>query len=246
MFEMCASKNGVSAREIERKYGLCPRTAWFMAHRLREAMKRDDSAPLLTGTVVSDETWLGGDPKNRHANARVGQPRYPRRVKTPVVTLINRETGEARSEMVHTVSGDTLYMVIKANVNARYTHLQTDSAGAYQRVEWLFAEHTTVDHKAGQYVHTNGASTNLAENYFSQLKRSLDGTHHHVSAEHLPRYLAEFDFRYSTRQVSDAARVRLLAKQMGRRIEYKLAKAPASTLRDRPLGRSLFPEQLAF
>ena len=246
MFEMCACKNGISAREIERKYGVCPCTAWFMAHRLREAMKRPDSLPLLSGTIVSDETWIGGDPKNRHASERKGDGRSRHALnKTPVVSLVNRETGEVRSRIVPNVTGDSLYSAIKGNVSTGRSHLQTDKGAGYNVVGYLFASHTAVDHSAGEYVATNGASTNPVEGFFSQLKRSLDGTHHHVSIEHLPRYLAEYDFKFSTRQVSDAVRMNLLVKQMDRRLEYKMTKTPVETLRSRR-SREGLPEQLSF
>ena len=100
MFEMCSSKNGVAAREIERKYGLNPRTAWHMLHRIREAMSHDTFS-LFVGDIVADETWIGGEPKNMHANKR---PAPNARTKTPVVTIINSQTGEARSQVVTSVT----------------------------------------------------------------------------------------------------------------------------------------------
>jgi transposase-like protein len=226
LFEMCASKNGVSARELERKYGLCPRTAWYVAHRVREAMRAEGG--LLYGTIVSDETWIGGNTQNCHRSQRRSDgPRRYAPYKTPVISLICRETGEVRSKVIANVSGATLYDAIKPNVSTRYSHLQTDKGASYGVVGWLFASHTAVDHTAGEYVAANGASTNAAENYFSQLKRSLDGTHHHVSREHLERYLTEFDFRYSTRKLSDPERMRLLVGQVAKRLTYKMTTTPA-------------------
>jgi transposase-like protein len=226
IFEMCASKNGVSARELERKYGLCPRTAWYVAHRVREAMRSEGG--LMSGSIVSDETWVGGDPKNRHKNERRVDGRHRHALnKTPVVSLICRETGEVRSKVVANVTGDSIYSAMKPNVSMRYSHLQTDEARGYSSVSWLFGQHTQVNHLRGQYVAVNGASTNAAENYFSQLKRSLDGTHHHVSREHLERYLAEFDFRYTTRRLSDPERMRLLVGQVAKRLTYKMTTTPA-------------------
>jgi transposase-like protein len=220
IFEMCASKNGVAAREIERKYGLTAKSAWFMCHRIREAMKREPMTGLLSGRVVADETFIGGKAKNMHKSARKrkGLPEGGAGGKAAVLTLVSRETGEVRSQAIPNVSGDTLRQAIFENVDRVWTHLHTDSAGAY---EWLTYEHSKVDHSAGEYVRGD-VSTNQAENYFSQLKRSIDGTHHHVSREHLDRYLAEFDFRFSTCKDSDAERMgALVSRVAGRRLTYR-------------------------
>jgi transposase-like protein len=222
VFEMAASKNGVAAREIERKYELTPRTAWFMLHRIREAMKFEPLAGLLSGRVVADETFIGGKAKNMHKDAR--ERKLPARGgasgKAAVLTLVSRETGEVRSRTIPNVSGETLREAISENVNRAMTHLHTDSAHGYR---WTTLEHSTVDHSAGEYARGD-VSTNQAENYFSQLKRSIDGTHHHVSRKHLDRYLAEFDFRHSTCEQTDTERVGKLVGQVGgRRLTYRPA-----------------------
>jgi transposase-like protein len=216
VFEMCASKNGVSAREIERKYDLTAKSAWFMTHRIREAMRREPLAGLLTGTIVADETWVGGKTKNRHKD--VG---YIEDAQTPVVALVHKETGEVRSQVARDVTGDTLRGFIEANATAEGSELHTDEWAPYRKVGQTFDAHRTVNHKSREYVR-DGAGTNQIEGYFSQLKRSIDGTHHAVSAEHLDRYLAEFDYRYSTRKMSDSQRmVRLIEQTGGRRLTYR-------------------------
>ena len=221
VFEMCASKNGVSAREIQRKYGLSPKSAWFMLHRIREAMKREPLAGLLSGTVIADETWIGGEPRNRHRRVRHAQDNHAQDNKTVVFSLVHRESGEVRSRVIPNVRRDTLRAAIEAEVDLPNTVLHTDEAKAYTRIGWKAADHKTVTHKMSEYVR-DGATTNHVEGFFSQLKRSLDGTHHHVSVEHLPRYLAEFDFRYSTRHLTDSDRMaRLMGQTPGRRLSYK-------------------------
>ncbi len=217
IFEMCSSKNGISAREIERKYGLCPRSAWFLTQRIREAMK-DNGLSLFVGTVVADETWIGGDPANRH-----GHKPGPTGLtdKTPVLSLVNRTTGQVYSKVVPDVTGATLRKAIAERVDMGRSVLHTDKASWYRTLGREFVAHESVDHRSGEYVRGD-VTTNHAEGYFSQLKRSLDGTHHRVSLEHLPRYLAEFDYRYSTREVRDSARVDdLLGRIGGRRLAYK-------------------------
>jgi transposase-like protein len=219
VYEMCANKNGIAAREIARKYGVAPKTAWFMTQRLREAMKRKAPGSLISGTVVIDETLIGGEPKNRHGYERgVGRQGYSE--KTPIVTLVDKGTGEVRSQVVADVSGKTLRSVIAANCEMEQTTMHTDSWRAYKGIAPEMAGHEAVNHSEGEYVRGN-VSTNACENFFSQLKRSIDGTHHHVSREHLGRYLSEFDFRYSTRKLSDSDRMaRLFGQVHGRRLVY--------------------------
>ncbi len=221
IFEMCASKNGVAAREVERKYDLTAKSAWFMTHRIREAMKREPLAGLLGGAVQVDETWIGGDPKNRHANDPRSRPGTGRSDKQPVVSLVHYETREVHSRVVPDVTGKTLLPAIEEVMDAKRTWLYTDSAAAYRSIAPQVAGHEAVNHDEGEYARGN-VGTNLVENYFSQLKRSLDGTHHHVSTEHLHRYLAEFDFRASSHYVDDSTRMRsLIAQTGGRRLTYK-------------------------
>ncbi len=221
IYDACSAKNGISAREVERKYGLTAKSAWFLMHRIREAMKREPMAGLLSGRVIADETWYGGTPKNRHGHERAKKDRLQGATdKTPILPLVSRETGEVRSQAVPNVTAATLRPAIQANVNTRRTHLHTDSGMQYRTLAEPFAAHSTVDHRAGEYVRQD-VTTNHAETYFSQLKRSLDGTHHHVSREHLHRYLAEFDFRFSTCKLSDVERIDLLVSRVGgRRLMY--------------------------
>ncbi len=217
LFEMAASKNGVAAREIERKYGITNRAAWFLTHRIREAMKAGGITTRWTGTIVADETFVGGLNGNRHASKR--DRSIP---KTPVLTLINKETGQARSRVVPDVTGRTLKRAMQEQVH-NSSILHTDDASSYRTFSWMYAGHESVNHSGGEYARLNGkVSTNQVENFFSQLKRSLDGTHHHVSRTHLARYLAEFDFRYSTRELTDAARmVELVGRVGGKRLTYR-------------------------
>jgi transposase-like protein len=223
MWLMGAGKNGVSALELQRHLGIAYQSAWFMAHRLREAMRREPLAALITGkVVVADETWIGGAPKNMHAHKR------PMRGKgfsdqTPVLSLISMglDESEVRSRVVPNVRGATLRAAIEEQVDLPNTTLFTDSSKAYTELTPKVARHVSVNHSKGEYV-KRGAGTNAAESYFSQLKRSLDGTFHHVSKEHLPRYLAEFDFRYNTRKMTDSERVQsLVDKTVGKRLTYR-------------------------
>lgn len=136
-------------------------------------------------------------------------------------SLINRETGEVRSRIIPDVTGATLGKALGEQVNLAGSHLHTDSWVGYGPIGKQFISHETVNHRQGEYVRGT-VTTNQAEGFFSQLKRSIDGTHHHVSVEHLPRYLAEFDFRYSTRKMSDTDRMfRMMEQAGGRRLTYR-------------------------
>jgi transposase-like protein len=218
IFEMCSSKNGVSAREIERKYELTAKTAWFMLHRIREAMKREPLAGLLSGVVMADETFLGGKPGNMHA---VKRPRWESN-KTAVFSLVEKETGATRSQIIPNVRGTTLRKAIEDNVNMAESALHTDGLKAYLQVAPdMKLGHESVNHEAGEYVRGD-VTTNHVEGYFSQLKRSLDGTFHHVSVEHLPRYLAQFDFLRTNCEDTDTERMRKVVDNSGgRRLSYK-------------------------
>jgi transposase-like protein len=244
IFEMCSSKNGVSAREIERKYDLTPKSAWFLLHRIREAMTRDPLAGMLRGVIVADETYIGGLEGNKHKRKRnkgvtpTTEPtaivpggrekmhRGPQPGKTLVLSLISTETGEVRSKVIPDVTGATLRKVMADQIDLANSTLMTDENTSYRQVAPEMVAHHTVNHSKDEYVRKikgfGKVTTNHAEGYFSQLKRSLDGTHHHVSSHHLHRYLAEFDFRYTTRGESDTERMRRLLDQVqGRRLSYR-------------------------
>jgi len=223
ILEMCASKNGVSAREIERKYDLTAKTAWFMLHRIREAMKSGPLAAILSGTIAADETYIGGKAHNKHGRGRTGGvPAWARKDnKTIVFSLVHRESGTVRSAVVPDVTGATLRKVMADHVNMADSDLMTDEGLWYGPLGREFKTHETVNHSAYEYGR-GPVTTNHAEGYFSQLKRSLDGTHHHVSREHLPRYLAQFDFLRSTHKLDDSERMRIvLERAAGRRLTYK-------------------------
>jgi transposase-like protein len=222
IYSMCSNKNGIASREVERDYGLTPRSAWFLMQRIRECMKDDDPSAMFSGVVLADETWIGGTPKNRHRNVRNAEKPAgsPNTDKTAVFSIMHKETGAVRSRVVQNVRRDTLAAAIAEQVDMANATLHTDSAPMYTHIGWKFQDHQSVNHIMGEYVR-GGVTTNHIEGYFSQLKRSVDGTFHAVSDVHLPRYLAEFDYRYSTRKVSDAQRFQgLMGRATGRRLTY--------------------------
>jgi transposase-like protein len=231
LYLMSAGKNGVSALELQRHLGLGSyQTAWFMNHRLREAMKREPLAGLMTGTIVADETFIGGAPKNKH---RQGKPKggYSNRRKgggtahlQPVLALVNRETGEVRTSVVTNVTGPTLRAAMADDVDFAQSHLMTDAGQQYRGMgREDFQSHEWVNHGADEYVRGN-VTTNQAESFFAQFKRSLDGTYHNVSRKHLDRYAQEFAFRWNTSKQSDHQRaMQMIDNAAGRRLTYRPA-----------------------
>jgi len=220
--EMCANKNGLAAREIARKYDVAPKTAWFMTQRIREAMANDSSGKL-TGNIIMDETYIGGKPANWHAND-------PRKSKTgnntsrkmAAIALISGETGEIRTKAVTSVTGTVIQRMVRENVMPAETTLHSDSAPLYRTISKEMAGHHVVNHHAGQYATELSDGTNKAENFFSQLKRSIDGTHHSVSKEHMQRYLTEFAFRHGSHDLSDTQRmVKLMGQVQGVRLTFR-------------------------
>ncbi len=208
---MCAGKNGVAALELQRTLGIAYRSAWFMAHRIRYAMAHESFDKPLEGTVEADETYVGGKAKGKRGRGAAN--------KTPVVSLVERG-GTVRSRVVTNVNGKNVKEVLQANVSPDAT-LMTDAYQVYREPGKMFAAHETVDHGKDEYVRGD-AHTNTVEGFFSQLKRSLDGTHHHVSAKHLHRYVDEFDFRYNSRTITDGERTVLAIEQVvGKRLQYK-------------------------
>lgn len=218
IFLMCSSKKGVSANQLKRELGITYKSAWFMCHRVRYAMQQEPLAGMLGkdgGIVELDETFVGGKrAKNRHRR----KPGSKATKKTPVMTLIERE-GQVRSVKVPNVRKHTLQKMAKPIVD-QSANIVTDAHLSYTGLNQHFHSHHTVDHSK-TYVRGIIFHTNFAESYHSLLKREIIGTFHHVSDKHLPRYLAEFDWKWNTRKDSDGQRTQnTLSLSAGRRLTY--------------------------
>ncbi|KFG90225.1 putative transposase for insertion sequence element [Sphingobium herbicidovorans NBRC 16415] len=218
IFLMCSSKKGVSANQLARELNVTYKSAWFMCHRVREAMLQEPMAGMLGGgpdaIVELDETYVGGKLKNnRHKNrtAKAGK-------KTAVMTLIDRE-GDVKTVKVPNVRKNTLQSLARPIVDQSATII-TDAHLSYEGLAEHFHGHHVVDHSK-TFVRGVIFHTNFAESYHSLLKRGIIGSFHHVSDKHLPRYLAEFDRRWNTRKERDGARtVRVIETAIGKRLTY--------------------------
>ena len=208
---LSASKKGMSAHQLHRMLGVTYKTAWFMAHRIREAMKREPLRGKLDGVVEVDETYVGGRPQNRHDRRD--------RPKVPVLALVQRG-GDVRTFRVRNVTGATLREAIKDNVEPS-ARIMTDGHTVYTGIGRHFAGHQPVDHHRKEYVRGE-AHTNTVEGTFSLLKRGIIGVYHHVGRQHLDRYCTEFDFRYNRRRISDQERtLSAIRGAEGKRLTYK-------------------------
>ena len=220
---MAASKKGFSAHELHRCMDISYEGAWFLFHRLRAAADDKVTSGPLGGEgkpVEVDETYIGGKEGNKHASKRKRQGGGPAG-KMAVVSLIDRD-GKTRSFHVANVTAASVRDILVKHAD-RASHLMTDTAGLYHGIGSEFARHWSVNHSAREYVKLGGyAHVNSAESHFALLKRGIYGTFHSISEAHLHLYLAEFDFRANTRDLTDGERrAALLSNAKGKRLLYR-------------------------
>ena len=223
---MASSKKGISAHQLMRTLGLGSyKTAWFMAHRIREAM-RVDNPDLMGGpgeTLEADETYLGPKVRGRRGKAVNAQGfKIGVADKMKVVALVERG-GRARSKHVHAVTREVVADILERNADTA-SHLRTDEARHYMSLGHAFASHEAVHHSAKEYGRGE-AHTNTVEGYFSIFKRGMKGVYQQCGEQHLQRYLNEFDFRYSNRSslgIEDSERAAIAVRNaVGKRLTYK-------------------------
>lgn len=217
---LCSSKKGFSAHQLHRLLGVRYQTAWFMAHRLREAMKDGNLFPEPMGgageIVQADETYYGRKDTTRGKSWKDKKGHSKMR---PIVTLISG--GKARTFHVKHANAKTVRNILVRNVS-RESELHTDESRLYTIVGEEFARHRRVIHARGQYVGPSGETTNAVENYFSVFKRGMRGTYQHCAEKHLQRYVNEFDFRYNSRAADDLQRTMIALYGIGgKRLMYR-------------------------
>lgn len=217
MYLIAGSKKGFSSNQLARTLGVTVKTAWFLSHRIREAMREGDLAPFGSGggAVEVDETYIG---------RKKGKPiKGAYHHKMAVLGLVDRESGRARLFHVDQASGTNIQPIVLENLS-REARLMTDEATMYRKIGREFAEHSAVKHYENEYVRGD-VTTNTVEGAFSIFKRGMRGVYQHCAEKHLHRYLAEFEFRYSHREkmgVNDLARAdRILSGIVGKRLTYR-------------------------
>lgn len=217
---MVSSKKGISSHQLSRVLEVQYKSAWFLAHRIRQAMRSGDLAPFGSGgtPVEVDETYFGnkrGEPKRRGGMGH----------KMAVLTLVDRATGTMRSFTFDKANAANIHPIVLDNIS-REARLMTDEARIYWRIGREFAEHGKTLHSIGNYVDRKDRTihTNTVEGAFSIFKRGMKGVYQHCGEQHLHRYLAEFEFRYNNRianGVDDKQRARnAMAGIVGKRLTY--------------------------
>ena len=218
LYMMTSSKKGISAHQLHRTLEITYKSAWFLAHRIREAMRTGALAPFggEGGVVEVDETFIGRKAGMEKRNA------YHH--KMAVLSLVHRESGAVRSFVVEKATAEHMVPIVVANID-RETYIMTDESKAYPKaLRNHFLGHGRVNHGAGEYVRGR-VTTNTIEGYFSIFKRGFKGIYQHCSEKHLHRYMAEYDFRYTNREANgfnDGQRsVEALKGIVGKRITYR-------------------------
>lgn len=220
MYLVAGSKKGISSNQLHRTLGVTLKTAWFMSHRIREAMRSDDTSMFggNGGVVEVDETFIGrlkGAPVKRAFHHKM-----------KVLALVDRDSGKARTMVIENVNAATLMPIVLDNV-AREARVMTDEHSGYRDMSKFFAAHGTTSHGRGQYVDPADRTihSNTVEGYFSIFKRGMKGVYQFCGEQHLHRYLAEFEFRYNNRVAlgcNDADRAdALLSGIIGKRLTYQ-------------------------
>jgi transposase-like protein len=233
IFLMASSKKGVSSNQLHRTLGVTLKTAWFMSHRIREAMRTGGLGPMGgNGKVVeADETYFGKkageQPTIRKETGKPYKNRGGLSTKRAIVGLVERG-GHVRTFHVAQANKVNVAELVTANVRAE-SALMTDESSLYREVGKLFASHQTTMHSAREYALPGGIHSNTIESYFSVFKRGMRGTYQHCAEKHLHRYLAEFDFRHNNRValgIGDVSRAaNILSGVAGKRLTYETTRA---------------------
>jgi len=199
MYLFTTTRHGVSARELQRQLSVSLKTAWRIGHEIRKYMAQIDGDPPLSGTVEADETYVGGKRKGKRGRGAAG--------KTVIFGMLER-AGRIMTHVVPNVRRKTLYPLIEKHIE-KGALIHSDELPSYATLKYTGYGHETVNHGYGEYVRDN-THVNSLEGFWSIIKRSIRGTHIHVSSQHLSKYLGEFEFRYNLRKAPELMFLALL------------------------------------
>jgi len=219
LYVFSSHKKGISSHQLAKDIDVTQKSAWFMLHRLRYAFEHPNFKATLTNVVEVDETFVGGESKNKHANKKAKNERGGTvSTKVPVIGILERG-GDVIAKAIANTHKDTLLPEVFNNVEAGSV-IMTDSYPAYKGLDKVYT-HLSVNHKIGEYV-KGLAHTNNIENFWSHMQRGIIGIYHQVSSKHLQPYIDEFTLRYNTRTNTASARFNLVLSNTGnRRLTYK-------------------------
>jgi transposase-like protein len=225
---MTSSKKGISSHQLSRELGITLKSAWFLSHRVREAMRQEPMAGLLSGVVEVDETYVGGKPRPPHkpAEGTAPQTKTGRGTEKQAVMVLVERDGSRRAMPIDRVDGKTLKSAVREHVDPSSTMMSDEWHGYHGLNDEFQGGHFTITHSHHEYVRyvndgTDFISTNTAESYFALLKRGHYGVFHQLSKKHLHRYCDEFTFRWDHRKVTDGERmVAVIRAAKGKRLMY--------------------------
>lgn len=232
IYIMCASKKGISAHQIHRQLDITYKSAWFMCHRIREAMRDKNAFSPLTGTIEADETYIGGKTRGHwtlkermNDEVKMGlRPkfRHPRMDKEVVFGILERG-GRVRTKHIKEMNSKTAKQILNENIDLEKSRLITDAHKGYKQIKH-YLPHDVIKHEEAYVrgdIHTQGI-----ESYWSLLKRGLYGVFHHVDTKYLSNYLNEFEYRFNRRKISDEERFEALMSQTQGRLHWFCKSAP--------------------
>ncbi len=219
IYLLTAHKKGISSVQLGKDIGVTQKTAWFMLHRIRFAVRTKSFEKPLDGTIEADETFIGGKEKNKHFDKRTKETQGRSLETKSAVFGIRQREGVVIAQRVYRVDSANLFPILIKQVSPD-ANVITDEMSAYRKLNKHFKNHSQIDHGRKEYVRGN-IHTNSIESFWAILKRGIFGIYHQVSKKHLDKYVDEFEFRFNSKHIHDTERFSLMLKNCSGRLMYK-------------------------